>query len=56
MKKRTHTSGQLNGKKITETKAIKICEMFDRDLPEDFKKYNGVMLPYYTNFNISGGY
>ena len=56
LKKRTHTFGKLNGKKITETEAIKICEMFDRDLPEDFKKYNGIMLPYYTNFNISGGY
>ena len=56
LKKRTHTFGKLNGKKITETEAIRICEMFDRDLPENFKKYNGVMLNVYTNFNISGGY
>ena len=56
LKKRTHTFGRLNGKIITETEAIRICEMFDRDLPENFKKYNGVMLDVYTNFNISGGY
>jgi len=56
LKKRTHTFGKLDGKKISETEAIEICEMFARDAPENFKKYNGVMLNVYTNFNISGGY